>query len=152
MSKLRKVLMALCLSVLATVSQAAIDAKSFDTPQKEQLYNQLIADLRCLVCQNQNLADSNAELAVDLRTQVHEMVSRGDSGKQVSDYMVERYGEFVLYRPPINARTMVLWGGPLLALLIALGIAWQITRSRQTAEQGGVSEADVARARDLLNK
>lgn len=149
---LRSLLLALCLGLGAGVTGAAIDAKSFDTPEKERLYNQLIADLRCLVCQNQNLADSNAELAVDLREQVHEMVSRGDSSQQVSDYMVARYGEFVLYRPPMSGRTLVLWGGPLLALLLALVIAWRVTRSRQSAEQGGVSEAELARARDLLNK
>lgn len=150
--KLQAVVLALCLGLMAGVSQAGIEAKPFNDPAKESLYRQLVADLRCLVCQNQNLADSNAELAVDLREQVHEMVLRGDTGQQVSDYMVERYGEFVLYSPPISSRTLVLWAGPLLALLMALVIAWRVSGSRQSAEQGTVSDADLARARDLLNK
>jgi len=149
---LRVVLLALSLSVLGGVAQASIDAKPFNDPAKEALYSQLIGDLRCLVCQNQNLADSDAELAVDLRTQVHEMVLNGNTGKEVSDYMVARYGEFVLYRPPFSSRTAVLWAGPIVALLLAIFVAWRVTGSRQSAEQGGVSEADLARARELLNK
>lgn len=144
------VFLVFCFSTI--VVQAGIDAKPFDNPAKEKLYSQLVSDLRCLVCQNQNLADSNAELAVDLRRQVHEMVTRGDTSAQVSDYMVARYGDFVLYKPPVNSRTIVLWLGPLVALLMALITVWRVTRTRQSAEQGGVSEADIARARDLLNK
>ena len=150
--KLQAVLLALSLSLMGGVAQAGIEAKPFNDPAKEAIYNKLVDDLRCLVCQNQNLADSNAELAVDLRTQVHEMVLSGDTEQEGSDYMVERYGEFVLYRPPFSARTAVLWAGPIVALLLALLIAWRVTGSRQSAEQGGVSEADLARARDLLNK
>jgi len=150
--KIQSVFLTLCLVLSPGVLLAGIEAKPFDDPGKERLYNQLVADLRCLVCQNQNLADSNAELAVDLRRQVAEMVTRGDTGQQVSDYMVERYGEFVLYRPPLSSRTAVLWLGPLLALLLALFIAWRITGNRQSTELGGVSEDDIARARDLLNK
>ncbi len=142
----------LCLCLLTGLVMAGIEAKPFDDPAKESLYRQLVADLRCLVCQNQNLADSNAELAVDLRRQVHEMVTRGDTGDQVTDYMVQRYGEFVLYSPPMNARTALLWLGPIVALLFGLFVAWRVAGSRRGPEQGGVSEADVARARDLLNK
>lgn len=145
-------IIAMVLWVNASAALAGIESKPFSDPEKEALYNQLVADLRCLVCQNQNLADSNAELAVDLRTQVHEMVTRGDNLQQITDYMVQRYGEFVLYRPPMSSRTWVLWLGPLLALLVALVVVWRVTASRQNAEQSEVSEADIARARDLLNK
>lgn len=145
-------LLLLCLSFSSAVSLAGIEAKPFEDPAKERLYRQLVADLRCLVCQNQNLADSNAELAVDLRRQVHEMVTAGDNKQQISDYMVARYGEFVLYRPPLSSRTAVLWLGPIVGLLFALFIAWRVTGARQSTEQGDVSDADIARARDLLNK
>ncbi len=145
----------LLLAALALFSgslSAGISVAEFEDPAKERLYRQLVSELRCLVCQNQSLSDSNAELAVDLRRQVHAMVGEGDSAADVADYMVARYGEFVLYKPPVSARTLVLWLGPVFALLCALLIAWRISGSRQMAEQGGVSEADIARARDLLNK
>ncbi|MCF0253027.1 MAG: cytochrome c-type biogenesis protein CcmH [Duodenibacillus sp.] len=76
--------------------------------------------LRCLVCQNQSIADSNAELAVDLRNQVIEQIKAGKSDKQIIDYMVERYGDFVLYNPPLKASTVILWAGPAVLFVAAL--------------------------------
>lgn len=153
MTSMRTTLLLLAALALFSGSlSAGISVAEFEDPAKERLYRQLVSELRCLVCQNQSLSDSNAELAVDLRRQVHAMVGEGDSAADVADYMVARYGEFVLYKPPVSARTLVLWLGPVFALLCALLIAWRISGSRQMAEQGGVSEADIARARDLLNK
>jgi cytochrome c-type biogenesis protein CcmH len=88
----------------------------------------LAGELRCLVCQNQSLADSHAPLALDLRQQIHQQLALGQSEKQVVDFMVQRYGDFVLYEPPLNASTALLWFGPLLLLaagVIALRGSWK---------------------------
>ena len=97
---------------LSLPAQAAIESYNFDTAEQEEAYNKLIFELRCLVCQNQNLADSNAELAQDLRREVYKMISSGQSENEVVDFMVARYGDFVLYRPPMNTSTALLWVGP----------------------------------------
>jgi cytochrome c-type biogenesis protein CcmH len=91
----------------------------------------LASELRCLVCQNQTIADSHAELAVDLRGQIREMIAKGQSDGQIMDYMTERYGDFVLYRPPFKATTLLLWAGPAVLLLAALGLLINVLRRRQ---------------------
>ncbi|MGQ0653926.1 MAG: cytochrome c-type biogenesis protein [Betaproteobacteria bacterium] len=109
----------------------------------------LAAELRCLVCQNQSLADSNAPLAVDLRTQVREQLAAGKSESEVKAWLVERYGDFVLYRPPFNAGTALLWGGPF--LLLGAGawlLARRVRRRREATPQ--LSEAERERAAKLL--
>jgi len=90
----------------------------FETQQQEDRFNQLTQELRCLVCQNQNLADSDAQLAHDLRAEVHEMLLAGKSDDEIKTFMVERYGDFVLYRPPVQVNTYLLWLAPLVLLLI----------------------------------
>ena len=89
-------------------------------PALEQRARTLSAELRCLVCQNQNLADSNAELAKDLRERTFEMINAGASDEDIVDFMIARYGDFVIYKPPFRLRTALLWGGPFAILLIAL--------------------------------
>ena len=89
----------------------------FESPQQEERFNRLTLELRCLVCQNQNLADSDAQLAHDLRSEVHEMLLAGNSDDEIKQFMVERYGDFVLYRPPVQKNTYLLWLGPILLLL-----------------------------------
>jgi cytochrome c-type biogenesis protein CcmH len=91
----------------------------------------LASELRCLVCQNQTIADSHAELAVDLRGQIREMIAKGQSDGQIMDYMTERYGDFVLYRPPFKATTLLLWAGPAVLLLVAVGLLINVLRRRQ---------------------
>lgn len=90
----------------------------FDSPEQEERFNQLTLELRCTVCQNQNLADSDATLAHDLRRKVHEMLMAGKTDEEIKQYMVERYGDFVLYRPPVQKNTYLLWIAPLILLLI----------------------------------
>jgi cytochrome c-type biogenesis protein CcmH len=110
---------------------SAIDTPmEFDDPATELRFKKLTEELRCLVCQNQSLADSHAELAQDLRNEVYRMVNAGDSNKEIIDYMVTRYGDFVLYRPPVKNTTYFLWFGPFLILLIAIIIIARVTRSR----------------------
>jgi cytochrome c-type biogenesis protein CcmH len=137
--------------LLAFGAQAKVEVLSFDTPEHEQRYNKLIAELRCLVCQNQNLADSNAELAVDLRRKTYEMVSKDKSEKEIAAYMVDRYGDFVLYRPPLNRNTLLLWIGPFIILLIGVSLLIRTIRRRR-AEQGiNVDDASLKAAASLLD-
>jgi len=120
---------------LAAGAHARVEVHDFDSPEQEARYNKLIAELRCLVCQNQNLADSNAELAVDLRRKTYEMVKQDKTEKEIASYMVDRYGEFVLYRPPLNSNTLLLWAGPFIILVIGVGLLIRTIRRRR-AEQG----------------
>lgn len=96
-----------------------------DSVPKEAQFNHLLKDLRCLVCQNQDLADSNAELAKDLRQQVYDMVKQGKSDSEITGYLTERYGDFILFKPPVKPVTALLWFGPLLFLLAGLLIFWR---------------------------
>ena len=110
----------------------------------------LSAELRCLVCQNQSIADSNADLAVDLRRQIREQLGSGKSERDVLDFMVQRYGDFVLYRPPLKASTVLLWSGPF--LLLGLGIFLLIRRTMSAKRQvPALSETERARAAALLD-
>ena len=109
---------------------AAMEIKQFDDPQQEQDYKTLISQLRCLVCQNQNIADSNAALAKDLRRQVYEMIQQGKTQQDVKDYMLARYGDFVLYNPPLKAKTSLLWAGPVIFLVIGLCLLYFYARRR----------------------
>ena len=93
-------------------SAQAIDPREFDSPEDEARYQELIAELRCLVCQNQNIADSSAPLAKDLRSQVLEMINQGSSDAEIRTFMTDRYGDFVLYAPPVKSSTWILWFGP----------------------------------------
>jgi cytochrome c-type biogenesis protein CcmH len=129
----------------------AASAAFADDPALDKRVMDLAAELRCLVCQNQSLAESNAGLAVDLRNQIRAQLARGASEREVVDFMVARYGDFVLYRPPLKASTLFLWFGPFV-LLIA-GICVLILRiRRQRMMSGQLSEADRLRAEQLLKE
>ncbi len=129
---------------------AAIETYSFENTDQEKRYQSMITELRCLVCQNQNLADSNADLAKDLRAQTHAMIIAGKADADIVDYMVERYGDFVLYRPPFKASTWLLWVGPFLILLIALVVFSLTIRKNRQAPQ--VSESERRHASELLDR
>lgn len=142
----------LALVLLWAPAAMAVQAFEFDSPQNRERFESLTAELRCLVCQNQSLADSNAELAQDLRRQVYERIRSGQSDRQIIDFMVARYGEFVLYRPPVRTSTWLLWFGPF--MLLAIGIAVVLTvirrRARARREAANLSPAERERARALL--
>ncbi|WP_105873669.1 cytochrome c-type biogenesis protein, partial [Haemophilus influenzae] len=108
--------------LFSSVAFSAIDALNFSSPQQESDYHQLTQSLRCPQCQNNNIADSNATIAVDMRGKVFELLQEGKSKNDVVDYMVARYGNFVTYDPPITASTLVLWIAPL--LLVLLGVVF----------------------------
>ena len=147
----RALLLSLLGLLLAASAQAKVEVLAFESAAHEERYNNLIAELRCLVCQNQNLADSNAELAVDLRRKTYEMVSENKSEKEIADFMVQRYGDFVLYRPPLNRNTLLLWVGPFIILLVGVGLLIRTIRRRR-AEQGvDVDDATLRAAANLLD-
>jgi cytochrome c-type biogenesis protein CcmH len=136
--------LALLLFVALLVPAQAIDVHQFDTPEQEALYRQLTEELRCLVCQNQNIADSDADLAKDLRQEVAEFIKQGKSGQEITDYLVQRYGDFVRYNPPVRADTIILWTLPF-ALLIFGGLALlrAIRRSGKKNSQEALAEAET---------
>lgn len=108
-----------------------VDEKIFTYAGNQLRYDALMEELRCLVCQNQSLADSGAGLAQDLRKKVVAMIENGNSDQEIKDYMVQRYGEFILYRPRLNYATVMLWFGPFVLLLIAIGVIVRIIQSSQ---------------------
>lgn len=113
----------------------AVDSNptELDNPDQEKRYQELIEELRCVVCQNQSVGDSNAELAQDVRELVRNKIRDGQTDEQITDFMVERYGDFVLYNPPLNSKTYVLWLAPFVLVLIAfIVLMYFIRRHAQT--------------------
>lgn len=142
-------LLALLLA-LGLPAQAAIETYTFDTPAQERRYKDLIDELRCLVCQNQNLADSDAELAQDLRRKTYEMIKAGKGDGEILDYMVQRYGDFVLYRPPLKGTTLALWVGPFLILAIGVGVLMRVISRRRAETDETDDAAALTRVERLL--
>ena len=136
--------------LIVTDAAAKVEVLQFETPEQEETYNTMIAELRCLVCQNQNLADSNAELAVDLRRKTYQMVQQGKTEQEIADFMVDRYGDFVLYRPPLNTSTLLLWTGPFIILLIGVALLIRTILRRRGEQAVGVDEASLRNAAELL--
>jgi len=154
-----KILRVFILLIFSSVCYGAVEYKKFDTPQQEEVYKVLIEEIRCLVCQNQTIADSNADLAKDLRRQVYEMLQQGKTKQQIADFMTQRYGDFVLYNPPFKAKTGLLWIGPIAFLLIGLIMLVLFTRKKKALDKCDVSETDMkesaekkAKVRALLTK
>lgn len=123
-----------------------------ENQQAEARLKALAVELRCLVCQNQTLADSNAPLAEDLRREVREMIAKNMSDQEIIDFLVERYGDFVLYRPPLRVTTTLLWIGPFLLLAIGgMALILAVRRRQKTLPEVVVSEADHQRVEQLLS-
>jgi cytochrome c-type biogenesis protein CcmH len=141
----------LILMLSANIAWAGEAAPATADPALEKRVYAISEELRCLVCQNQSLADSHADLAIDLKSQVREKLQQGMSERQIVDYMVERYGDFVLYRPPLKATTFLLWFGPFLLLVAGLvALFVRLSRRRGSAPET-LSDADHARATALLD-
>lgn len=140
--------------LFSSVAFSSIDALNFSSPQQESDYHQLTQSLRCPQCQNNNIADSNATIAVDMRGKVFELLQEGKSKNDVVAYMVARYGNFVTYDPPMTASTLVLWIAPL--LLVLLGVVFLLRRKPKTQSavqsQDVLTDEDNARLAELLNK
>ena len=113
-------------------------------PAVEARLKALSQELRCLVCQNQTLADSAAPLAEDLRQEIREQIAKGLSDKEITDYLVARYGNFVRYRPPVESQTLLLWVGPLLLLIAGFTVLWLALRKRNALLPGNIEEGEDA--------
>ena len=139
----------------AGIAHAAIDAYTFRDEAERARYTELTRELRCPKCQNQDIADSNAPIAADLRKEIYRMLGEGKSNQQIIDFMVDRYGEFVRYKPELNAHTWLLWFGPaglLLGGVLLIGVI-VVRRRRQSAEDANVlSDEERQRLAHLLDK
>ncbi len=132
---MRTFLLALLLAFsMSAVAQVA-DRRplQFESALEEKRFRSLTDELRCVMCQNQSLADSDAQIAVDLRREILQLIRDGRSDQEIRDFLVDRYGEFVLYRPGVSPATILLWFGPLLVLLAGGWMVWRITRERASA-------------------
>jgi len=128
-----------------------IEFHSFEDPKQERLYLNLIAELRCVKCQNQNLAESNAELARDMREKTYEMVIAGKTREDVVSYMTARYGDFVLYKPPFKSKTFLLWVGPPILLLLSLFLLIKRIRKQSLQAPEKLNQSDRDSINNLLN-
>lgn len=140
----------LLLLLCSSLVRAEIEYRDFKQPEQEQVYQTLINQLRCLVCQNQTIADSNADLAKDLRRQVYEMLQQGQTEAQIVDFMLQRYGDFVLYKPLVNLKTGLLWFGPVLFMLIGLISVWLFARRKPNQIRSGLTKQEQQHIEQLL--
>lgn len=148
---MNKGLLILLLAVAAAAPVLAAAPQSFDDPEKQARYDSMLHEMRCLVCRNESLAESPAELARDLRREVARLIREDKSDAEVRAFLVERYGEYVLYRPPLHAGTVALWLGPFVILLLALaGVAVYLRRRQAASRDSGLGADEQARIRRLL--
>jgi cytochrome c-type biogenesis protein CcmH len=140
------------LLALSGITSAGVEYREFQNPEQQQAYESLTSELRCLVCQNQTIADSNAELASDLRRQVYEMLQQGKSREDIVQFMTDRYGDFVLYNPPFKLKTGLLWLGPIAFLLVGLIALFLFARRKKTSEPAGIDAEKRQKIRNLLEK
>lgn len=130
-----------------------MDAFVFESAEQEKLFHKLSGELRCLVCQNQAISDSNAGLAQDLRKEIHGMIVQGKTEDEIVTFMVERYGDYVLYRPPFKPITWMLWFGPLIAFILGLFYVLRFIRTQKAAEDvGELSSEETDRLRSLQSE
>ncbi len=142
----------LALLMLLSGTALAVEVRQFDDAEKQARYERLIEELRCLVCQNQSLADSDADLAKDLRDEVFGIIQSGQSEAEAIRFLTDRYGDFVLYRPPVKPITLMLWAGPLLVLLGGGVFLWNQSRRRATLQDSELSSAERQRLESLKKK
>lgn len=144
------ILLVIALAFLTVPVHAADTPVTFDSPVDEQRYEDLLEELRCLVCQNQSLSDSHAELAQDLRTEVYKMIVAGKENDAIVKFMVDRYGDFVLYKPPMKPTTWLLWFGPSLLIFIAFTVVVVAARRRRAANTP-LTEEERLRIQKLID-
>lgn len=147
---MRRVLLLLLLLLAGSRTFAAIDAYEFRTPEEEQRFRTLIEELRCPKCQNTNLAGSDAAVAKDLKDRVYQLIEEGKTDEQIRQHLVDRYGDFITYKPPVRTGTLLLWGGPVVLLLCAGAVlVWRVRRP--AAAPAPLSDEELARLRTLLD-
>ena len=151
-ARLYAVVTAVLFLVMTTTSIATIDVYEFENAQQEEDFSVLVQELRCPKCQNQNIADSNAGLAKDIKDRAYKLLRDGKSKDYITDYMVDRYGDFITYRPPVTKNTWVLWFGPLI-LLIVVVLVLVLRKSADPKPQGSAHITDEQKQRvDALLK
>jgi cytochrome c-type biogenesis protein CcmH len=149
---MKSLILALSLVLGCSAFATNVEVYKFDDPAKEKTYKELIGELRCLVCQNQNIADSNSELATDMRRKTYELVNSGMDKREVSEFMAQRYGDFVLYKPPFKASTAILWVGPFILFVAAIWLMLRTIRARRVENEAAMlSENQLNEAAKLLN-
>ena len=148
---MKKILFFLTALFCSVSAWASIDVLNFTSPEQEKEYQQLTQELRCPQCQNNNIADSNATIAVDMRAKVFELLQEGKSKQQVVDYMVQRYGNFVTYDPPLTAATIMLWVLPLLLVLFGISLVLRRRPKIQNAIQNQEQNVSVEQMESLTD-
>lgn len=146
------VLLVMALLLTPPVVAAPVVTYEFDSEEQEALFNKLSNELRCLVCQNQSIADSNAELATDLRGEIYGMLQQGNSEEEIVEFMVARYGDFVLYNPPMKPMTWLLWFGPAFALLAGFFFVVRIISRQKKAAATEMSGEEIERLKALQSE
>jgi cytochrome c-type biogenesis protein CcmH len=140
---------------LLSVNSYAVDTRQLSDPKQQESYEILTKELRCLVCQNQTIADSNAELAADLRRQVYEMLEKGKSREEIVQFMTDRYGDFVLYKPAFAGKTTLLWIAPVIFLLMGLITVFFFIRRKNASanlnDQAGSLQIDQDKQKKIRN-
>lgn len=145
-----KYLLAVFALLISMQSYAQDIPFDFDSAEQELRYKKLIEEIRCLVCQNQSLADSNAELAQDLREEVYGQMNKGLSNQDIISFLVARYGDFVMYRPPLKKSTWLLWFGPFILLLIGVVVVIRLIKTNTSQAQNILSQQDKEKVQALL--
>ena len=148
---MKKILFFLTALFCSVSAWASIDVLNFTSPEQEKEYQQLTQELRCPQCQNNNIADSNATIAVDMRAKVFELLQEGKSKQQVVDYMVQRYGNFVTYGPPLTAATIMLWVLPLLLVLFGIVLVLRRRPKIQNVMQNQEQNVSVEQMESLTD-
>lgn len=140
----------LSLTFSAAGYAAPIETFKFDSPETEKVFHKLSDELRCLVCQNQNIAESNADLAKDLRLEIYTMLSQGKTEDEIIDFMVQRYGDYVLYRPPFKPMTWLLWVGPIIIFFVGLVFVVRFMKSQdEDGQADSLSAEEIERIKNL---
>ncbi|MBV2120747.1 MAG: cytochrome c-type biogenesis protein CcmH [Candidatus Thiodiazotropha sp. (ex Ctena orbiculata)] len=137
---------------LTALQAATLAEYNFEDPAQDEDFREIIEEMRCLVCQNESLAGSNAELAIDLRNEIYDMMKGGQSKGEIIDFMVARYGDFVLYSPPVKPSTYPIWFGPLIVFLIGGVVLFRIIKRKNQSRETELSEAEQERLEKLLNQ
>lgn len=131
-------------------AKAAIEVYQFDDDSQQERFNQLSDQLRCPMCLNSNLSGSDAPIAADLRAEIYEQILDGRSNDQIIEFMTQRYGDFINYRPPLNSGTFLLWFGPLFLLIAGLLIVWRMGRASQRLKPSELSDSEKQKLNDIL--
>ena len=149
-----RVIVFLVMALLLTppVVAAPVVTYEFASEEQEALFNKLSNELRCLVCQNQSIADSNAELATDLRDEIYDMLQQGNSEEEIVEFMVARYGDFVLYNPPMKPMTWLLWFGPAFALLAGFFFVVRIINRQKKSAVADMTGEEIERLKALQSE